>query len=72
MSMHHYLCFTDSLYWLSRLYDGSSFSGASGLVHFDEEGERNLDYSIYDLQHVGDGTKFVPILNFDSQTKMIR
>ncbi|CAB1415131.1 unnamed protein product [Pleuronectes platessa] len=27
------------------------FYGASGLVHFDEEGERNLDYSIYDLQY---------------------
>uniref|UniRef100_A0A3Q3RRB3 Guanylate cyclase n=1 Tax=Mastacembelus armatus TaxID=205130 RepID=A0A3Q3RRB3_9TELE len=45
---------------------------ASGLVHFDEKGERNLDYSIYDLQHVGDVTKFVPILHFESQTKTIR
>ncbi|XP_026171889.1 guanylate cyclase 2G [Mastacembelus armatus] len=48
------------------------FYGASGLVHFDEKGERNLDYSIYDLQHVGDVTKFVPILHFESQTKTIR
>ncbi|KAJ4940826.1 hypothetical protein JOQ06_027118 [Pogonophryne albipinna] len=48
------------------------FNGASGLVHFDEEGERNLDYSIYDLQLVGDQTKFVSILNFDSQTKDVR
>ncbi|XP_070783496.1 guanylate cyclase 2G [Enoplosus armatus] len=48
------------------------FYGASGLVHFDEEGERNLDYSIYDLQHVGDITKFVPILHFDSHTKAVR
>ncbi|XP_042363673.1 guanylate cyclase 2G [Plectropomus leopardus] len=48
------------------------FDGASGLVHFDEEGERNLDYSIYDLQHVGDVTKFVPILHFDSHTKAVR
>lgn len=47
-------------------------SGASGLVHFDEEGERNLDYSIYDLQHVDDATKFVPILHFDSHTKAVR
>ncbi|XP_053719590.1 guanylate cyclase 2G [Synchiropus splendidus] len=45
------------------------FYGASGLVHFDEEGERNLDYSIYDLQHVGGNTKFVPILHFDSHSK---
>ncbi|KAM6951124.1 guanylate cyclase 2G [Aplochiton taeniatus] len=48
------------------------FYGASGLVHFDEYGERNLDYSIYDLQHSEDTPKFVPILNFDSQTKAIR
>uniref|UniRef100_A0A8C4NMB4 Guanylate cyclase n=1 Tax=Dicentrarchus labrax TaxID=13489 RepID=A0A8C4NMB4_DICLA len=48
------------------------FYGASGLVHFDKEGERNLDYSIYDLQHTGDVTKFVPILNFDSHTKAVR
>ncbi|XP_060951342.1 guanylate cyclase 2G [Limanda limanda] len=48
------------------------FYGASGLVHFDEEGERNLDYSIYDLQYTGDRIKFVPILNFDSETKTIR
>ncbi|XP_056152688.1 guanylate cyclase 2G-like [Lampris incognitus] len=48
------------------------FYGASGLVHYDEEGERNLDYSIYDLQNTEDSTKLVPILNFDSQTKTIR
>ncbi|KAM4624579.1 guanylate cyclase 2G [Polymixia lowei] len=48
------------------------FYGASGLVHFDEEGERNMDYSIYDLQHGEDTTKFVPILHFDSHTKAIR
>ncbi|XP_075314341.1 guanylate cyclase 2G [Odontesthes bonariensis] len=48
------------------------FYGASGLVHFDEDGERNLDYSIYDLQHVGDDMKFVPILHFESQTKTVR
>lgn len=47
-------------------------AGASGLVHFDQDGERNLDYSIYDLQHIGDVSKFVPILHFDSHTKAIR
>uniref|UniRef100_A0A668AWT1 Guanylate cyclase n=1 Tax=Myripristis murdjan TaxID=586833 RepID=A0A668AWT1_9TELE len=47
-------------------------AGASGLVHFDDEGERNLDYAIYDLQHTEDTTKFMPILNFDSQTKTVR
>ncbi|KAM7370495.1 hypothetical protein PAMP_010036 [Pampus punctatissimus] len=48
------------------------FYGASGLVHFDEEGERNLDYSIYDLQYTEDNAKFVPILHFDSHTKIVR
>ncbi|XP_073345285.1 guanylate cyclase 2G [Pagrus major] len=48
------------------------FHGASGLVHFDDQGERNLDYSIYDLQHTGDTTKFLPVLHFDSHTKDIR
>lgn len=47
-------------------------AGASGLVAFDEDGERNLDYYIYDLQHMGDVTKFVPILQYDSQTKAVR
>ncbi|MEQ2266558.1 hypothetical protein XENORESO_010111 [Xenotaenia resolanae] len=48
------------------------FQGASGLVHFDEQGERCMDYSIYDLQRVGGSTMFVPILNFESQTKSVR
>uniref|UniRef100_A0A087YGM6 Guanylate cyclase n=1 Tax=Poecilia formosa TaxID=48698 RepID=A0A087YGM6_POEFO len=47
------------------------FAGASGLVHFDEEGERCMDYSIYDLQRVEGGNVFVPILNFESQTKSV-
>nr|XP_020486421.1 guanylate cyclase 2G-like [Labrus bergylta] len=51
--------------------NGIRFYGASGLVHFDEEGERNLDYSIYDLQHLGDSTKFVPILHYNSHTKTV-
>lgn len=50
----------------------SSFAGASGLVHFDEDGERNVDYSIYDLQYVGNNILFVPILHFDSLTKSVR
>ncbi|XP_031438473.2 guanylate cyclase 2G [Clupea harengus] len=48
------------------------FQGASGLIHFDEEGERNVDYSIFDLQPVGDISKFVSVLDFDSQAKSIR
>uniref|UniRef100_A0A3B4WUN5 Guanylate cyclase n=1 Tax=Seriola lalandi dorsalis TaxID=1841481 RepID=A0A3B4WUN5_SERLL len=56
---------------LQRLKNKIMQNCASGLVHFDEDGERNVDYSIYDLQHQGD-TKFVPILHFDSHTKNIR
>ncbi|XP_031698783.1 guanylate cyclase 2G [Anarrhichthys ocellatus] len=48
------------------------FNGASGLVHFDKTGERNLDYSIYDLQHEGHVTKFEAILHFDSHTNSVR
>uniref|UniRef100_A0A3B4ZCQ6 Guanylate cyclase n=1 Tax=Stegastes partitus TaxID=144197 RepID=A0A3B4ZCQ6_9TELE len=60
----------DGRHLLQRLKNKRSIRFyASGLVHFDEEGERNLDYSIYDLQHTGDTTKFVPILHFDSHTK---
>uniref|UniRef100_A0A3B3IIK3 Guanylate cyclase n=1 Tax=Oryzias latipes TaxID=8090 RepID=A0A3B3IIK3_ORYLA len=56
----------------NRLIFNVLFAGASGLVHFDEEGERYLDYSIYDLQQVEDKTKFVPILHFESESKNIR
>ncbi|KAG1954993.1 atrial natriuretic peptide receptor [Pimephales promelas] len=48
------------------------FYGASGLVHFDEYGERNLDYSVYDLQQTENIIQFVPVLDFDSQTKTIK
>ncbi|XP_068439859.1 guanylate cyclase 2G [Clinocottus analis] len=48
------------------------FNGASGLVHFDKDGERKLDYSIYDLQHIGHTTKFEAILHFDSHTNTVR
>ncbi|XP_048124721.1 guanylate cyclase 2G [Alosa alosa] len=57
---------------LKRKRADISFQGASGLVHFDAEGERNMDYSLYDLQPDGDSTKFVSVLDFDSQTKVFR
>lgn len=47
-------------------------TGASGLVHFDEYGERNLDYSVYDLQQTETVTKFISVLDFDSHTKRIK
>ncbi|XP_053496401.1 guanylate cyclase 2G [Ictalurus furcatus] len=59
---------------LQKLKDKNSirFYGASGLVHFDQNGERNIDYSLYDLQLHEGIIKFVAILNFDSHTKMIK
>ncbi|XP_056325755.1 guanylate cyclase 2G [Danio aesculapii] len=59
---------------LQKLRDRTSirFYGASGLVHFDEYGERNLDYSVYDLQQTETLLKFVSVLDFDSHTKMIK
>ncbi|XP_062860017.1 guanylate cyclase 2G [Trichomycterus rosablanca] len=59
---------------LQKLKDKNSirFYGASGLVHFDEYGDRNTDYSVYDLQLHESIMKFVPVLNFDSHTKLIK
>ncbi|KAI4872797.1 hypothetical protein NFI96_016122 [Prochilodus magdalenae] len=59
---------------LQKLRDknGIRFYGASGLVHFDEYGDRNTDYSVYDLQKSDNVVKFVPVLNFDSHTKMVK
>nr|XP_023695463.1 guanylate cyclase 2G-like [Paramormyrops kingsleyae] len=59
---------------LRRLKDKSKirFYGATGLVYFDSEGERAMDYSVYDLQYPSDEPKFVPVLNFDSQSRTLR
>nr|XP_057933987.1 guanylate cyclase 2G [Doryrhamphus excisus] len=59
---------------LQRLKNKNSirFYGASGLIHFDEDGERNLDYSIYDLQSTRGTVAFVPVLHFDSTSKSIQ
>uniref|UniRef100_A0A8C2ALZ5 Guanylate cyclase n=1 Tax=Cyprinus carpio TaxID=7962 RepID=A0A8C2ALZ5_CYPCA len=42
-----------------------------GLVHFDEYGERNLDYSVYDLQQTETVTKFVSVLDFDNISLLV-
>ncbi|XP_016335824.1 guanylate cyclase 2G-like, partial [Sinocyclocheilus anshuiensis] len=59
---------------LQKLRDRANirFYGASGLVHFDEYGERKLDYSVYDLQQTETVTKFVSVLDFDSNSKTIK
>uniref|UniRef100_A0ACB8FA95 Uncharacterized protein n=1 Tax=Sphaerodactylus townsendi TaxID=933632 RepID=A0ACB8FA95_9SAUR len=46
--------------------------GITGPIHIDESGERNMDYSVYDLQKSGNSTRFIPVLNFDSDRKAIR
>uniref|UniRef100_A0A8D2J1S3 Guanylate cyclase n=1 Tax=Varanus komodoensis TaxID=61221 RepID=A0A8D2J1S3_VARKO len=46
--------------------------GVTGPVHIDELGERNMDYSVYDLQESGNSTRFIPVLNFDGYRKIIR
>ncbi|XP_044287369.1 guanylate cyclase 2G-like [Varanus komodoensis] len=45
--------------------------GVTGPVHIDELGERNMDYSVYDLQESGNSTRFIPVLNFDGYRKII-
>ncbi|XP_054839893.1 guanylate cyclase 2G-like [Eublepharis macularius] len=45
--------------------------GITGPVHIDESGERIMDYSVYDLQESGNSTRFIPVLNFDSDRKAI-
>ncbi|XP_077786995.1 guanylate cyclase 2G-like [Podarcis muralis] len=43
----------------------------TGPVNIDELGERNMDYSVYDLQEFGNSVHFIPVLNFDSVRKTI-
>nr|XP_060624390.1 guanylate cyclase 2G-like [Anolis sagrei ordinatus] len=45
--------------------------GITGPVHIDESGERNMDYSVYDLQDSGNSKCFLPVLNFDSFSKTL-
>ncbi|XP_042315347.1 guanylate cyclase 2G-like [Sceloporus undulatus] len=52
-------------------YNKTPVYGITGPVHIDESGERNMDYSVYDLQESGNSTRFLPVLNFDSYTKTI-
>uniref|UniRef100_A0A671NF00 Guanylate cyclase n=1 Tax=Sinocyclocheilus anshuiensis TaxID=1608454 RepID=A0A671NF00_9TELE len=58
---------------LQKLRDRANirFYGASGLVHFDEYGERKLDYSVYDLQQTETVTKFVSVLDFDKISLLV-
>lgn len=68
-----------TLFFVLEIFSSSSLltstdvnsAGASGLVHFDQQGERNLDYSVYHLQPDGVTKQFVPILHFDSLTRAV-
>lgn len=42
------------------------------MVHFDEQGERYLDFSIYHLQPERGTRQFVPILHFNSLTGAVQ
>ncbi|XP_062989323.1 guanylate cyclase 2G-like [Elgaria multicarinata webbii] len=52
-------------------YNKTPVYGITGPVHINELGERNMDYSVYDLQESGNSTRFIPVLNFDSYRKTI-
>ncbi|XP_061491974.1 guanylate cyclase 2G-like isoform X2 [Rhineura floridana] len=54
-----------------RGYNKIPMYGITGPVHIDQLGERNMDYSVYDLQESGNSTLFIPVLNFDSVRKTI-
>ncbi|XP_066477558.1 guanylate cyclase 2G-like [Tiliqua scincoides] len=53
-------------------YNKTPLYGITGPVHIDEFGERNMDYSVYDLQESGNSVRFIPVLNYDSESKAIR
>ncbi|XP_069611163.1 guanylate cyclase 2G-like [Ranitomeya imitator] len=55
-----------------RGYNESKLYGVTGLLSIDENGERFIDYSVYDLQLVGNLTRFVPVLQYDSYRREIR
>ncbi|KAL4612998.1 guanylate cyclase 2G-like [Arapaima gigas] len=55
-----------------RYRSNMTFYGATGLVYFDSEGERVMDYSVYDLQSSGNLSMFIPVLHFDSQSRALR
>ncbi|KAJ6669043.1 hypothetical protein lerEdw1_007852 [Lerista edwardsae] len=52
-------------------YNKTPLYGITGPIHIDEFGERIMDYSVYDLQESGNSIRFIPVLNFDSESKTI-
>ncbi|XP_056386347.1 guanylate cyclase 2G-like, partial [Hyla sarda] len=64
---------TDGRALVERLrgYNETQLYGVTGLLSIDENGERFMDYAIYDLQPVGNASRFVPVLQYDSYRKQI-
>ncbi|CAH2323134.1 guanylate cyclase 2G-like [Pelobates cultripes] len=60
---------------LTRILKGrreTQVFGFSGPLSINEDGERFIDYAIYDLQHTGNSSGFVPVLLYDSYQRTIR
>ncbi|KAK2493819.1 hypothetical protein MC885_013623, partial [Smutsia gigantea] len=47
-------------------------AGITGPVAVDSQGERLMDYFVYALQKSGNGSLFLPFLQYDSHQKVIR
>ncbi|XP_018425609.1 PREDICTED: guanylate cyclase 2G-like [Nanorana parkeri] len=54
-----------------RGYNDTQLYGVTGLLSIDEKGERFIDYAVYDLQWVGNVSRFVPVLQYDSYRREI-
>ncbi|KAM4702750.1 guanylate cyclase 2G-like [Rhinophrynus dorsalis] len=54
-----------------RSYNNTELYGITGLLSLDYNGERFIDYSVYDLQKVGNSSQFVSVLQYDSYRRMI-
>ncbi|XP_069756009.1 guanylate cyclase 2G [Narcine bancroftii] len=52
-------------------YGKRQFYGLTGLVNIDSSGKRYLNYSVYDMQMYTNETKFVPVLQYDSCSKLL-
>ncbi|XP_044155474.1 guanylate cyclase 2G-like [Bufo gargarizans] len=53
-------------------YNGTELFGVTGLLSIDKNGERFINYLVYDLQLVGNLSRFVPVLQYDSYRNEIR
>ncbi|XP_030060573.1 guanylate cyclase 2G-like [Microcaecilia unicolor] len=54
-----------------RGYKKTQFLGLTGMVNIGDSGERYLNFSVYDLQHSGNISSFVPVLQYDSYKRSI-